>query len=176
MSTEKRICTHPKRESRRSRARLLQERMLVDTNEGSGPAQRAYARGYTHNGALGTRVTSDRAMSYAWIIDVDHIGLATEPEGTNSNAKGLCGPGDAPDWMIEVLKRGTIGSGGTPPGWHVYGFNIYDDDGELYYSGRMITDDNPPDEEACGGPLDDFGAPNAGATEIRYVGHPEMNI
>lgn len=132
MSTEKRICTHPK-----------------------------------------------RAMTYGWIIDIDHIADHSEPEGTNSNAKGVCGPRDAPNWMIEVLERGTTGHAGptrTTPGWHIYSFNIYDDDRELYYSGRMITDDNPPDEEACGGPLDDFGAPNAGATEIRYAGHPEMDI
>jgi len=40
-------------------------------------------------------------------------------------------------------------------------FRIYDDDGELYYEGIM--------NEHCEGldPLDDFGTPNAGATELR---------
>lgn len=40
-------------------------------------------------------------------------------------------------------------------------FRLYDDDGELYYEGIM--------NEHCEGldPLDDFGAPNAGCTELR---------
>lgn len=40
-------------------------------------------------------------------------------------------------------------------------FKMYDDDGELYYSGlaKLNADFDP---------LDDFGTPNAGCTEIRY--------
>lgn len=40
-------------------------------------------------------------------------------------------------------------------------FKMYDDDGELYYSGWAKQD-------ADFDPLDDFGMPNAGCTEIRY--------
>jgi hypothetical protein len=42
-------------------------------------------------------------------------------------------------------------------------FRMYDDDGELYYSGRM--------NQYVDGfePLDDYGMPNAGATELRYL-------
>ncbi len=41
-------------------------------------------------------------------------------------------------------------------------FRMYDDDGCLYYEG--ITDDFETFE-----PLDDYGTPNAGCTEIRYL-------
>ena len=48
-------------------------------------------------------------------------------------------------------------------------FRLYDDDGVLYYEGYMrplseITSDDADGFE----PLDDFGGPNAGATELRY--------
>lgn len=46
-------------------------------------------------------------------------------------------------------------------------FRIYDDDGELYYAGVYGEGDNPGDEDQFA-PLDEFGTPNAGATEIRY--------
>jgi hypothetical protein len=48
-------------------------------------------------------------------------------------------------------------------------FAMYDDDGELYYRGRIWTAAEPG-TEADFGPLDDFGTPNAGCTEIRYGG------
>jgi hypothetical protein len=40
-------------------------------------------------------------------------------------------------------------------------FKMFDDDGELYYSGYAKPD-------ADFDPLDDFGTPNAGCTEIQY--------
>ena len=43
-------------------------------------------------------------------------------------------------------------------------FKMYDDDGELYYSGYSKPD-------ADFDPLDDFGMPNAGCTEIKYRNH-----
>jgi hypothetical protein len=43
-----------------------------------------------------------------------------------------------------------------------YKFRIFDDGGELYYEGYSI-------DNSCFNPLDDFGAPNAGATEIKYL-------
>ena len=39
-------------------------------------------------------------------------------------------------------------------------FKMYDDDGELYYEGRMEIEDFHP--------LDDFGMPNSGCTELWY--------
>lgn len=42
-------------------------------------------------------------------------------------------------------------------------FRLYDDDGILYYEGEM--------NEHCDGfdPLDEFGMPNAGCTEVRVL-------
>lgn len=43
-------------------------------------------------------------------------------------------------------------------------FRMYDDDGVLYYSGYS----NDSDSEKAFAPLEDFGMPNAGCTEIKY--------
>jgi hypothetical protein len=115
---------------------------------------------------------------YAWVIDVDHIADTDEPEGGYLNAKGLVGPSDAPQALLDLLAEGKGLS-----------FRIYDGDEELYYEGRWIAEgwtegdagtvnevgkssayiasDIP--EEAFG-PLWDFGGPNAGATFIKYKG------
>ena len=104
-------------------------------------------------------------MSYAWIIDIDHIADTDVPEGTNSNAKGLIGPRDAAPELIADLKRGKG-----------FQFKMYDDDGEKYYTGRGIADINSEDsEDFCYGPLGDFGTPNAGAVLIKWTNHPEWN-
>lgn len=108
-------------------------------------------------------------MSCAWIIDTDHIADRSSPEGTNSNAKGVCGPRDAPEWMENALLTSTVPAWAIIQGAAIYRFNVYDDDGELYYTGRMITEANPPDDEACAGPLFDFGGPNGGATNAAMV-------
>jgi hypothetical protein len=88
-----------------------------------------------------------------WVITTDHIKDETEPEGSYLNAKGLMGPstyegdGNADDLPIP--------------------FRLYDDDGELYYTGRM----NEQAMDAFGSgedPLYGFGMGNAGATELRY--------
>lgn len=42
-------------------------------------------------------------------------------------------------------------------------FQMFDDDGVLYYSGTIWGDYDGFE------PLDDFGMPNAGCTEIRYL-------
>lgn len=46
-------------------------------------------------------------------------------------------------------------------------FKLFDDDGELYYSGYALPLDSPYIESGFE-PLDDFGMPNAGCTEIKY--------
>ncbi len=96
--------------------------------------------------------------AYAWIIHTDHMG--DEP-----HVPGTIGPSDAPDDLIARLHHGD----GHP-------FRLYDDDGERYYSGRIAFD--PPTSIAhlndhAFGPLDDFGGPNAGCTEIRYQTGPK---
>lgn len=49
-------------------------------------------------------------------------------------------------------------------------FKIYDDDQELYFSGRCIDLEADGDSlsEGSFGPLWDYGTPDSGATEIRY--------
>lgn len=90
--------------------------------------------------------------NYAWVIDDDYI------EETDA---GVMGPEGLSNQQVADLKQG-LG----------HGFRMYDDDGELYYAGRIIFadwtyGDDLPDEAF--GPLNDFGGPNAGATEIRYA-------
>lgn len=83
---------------------------------------------------------------YAWIIDkssIEKLGQDCEEE--------IIGPCAAPEDLLADLKAGR----GEP-------FKIYDDDGEHYYSGRIVGDYDGFE------PLDDFAQPNAGATEIRY--------
>ncbi len=101
-------------------------------------------------------------MTYAWIIDKDYIADPSVPVGSYCNAPGVTGPSDAPDSLTDRLEGSKVG----------IKFRIYDDDGELCYAGRILFsepcsgfDDLP--EEAFG-PLEDFGTPNAGATEIRF--------
>jgi hypothetical protein len=88
---------------------------------------------------------------YAWLITQDHI------EGGADT--GTRGPSGAPDDLLASLRAGAG-----------YEFEIFDDDGELYYSGRYLGADREHgvDSEHAFGPLDDFGTPNAGATEIKY--------
>lgn len=81
-------------------------------------------------------------MAYAWTIDVDHLGGEDTVSGPRSISP-----------RHESMLR--AGSGAR--------FRMYDDDGELYYSGRIVG------EYIGFEPLDDYGTPNAGATEIRYL-------
>lgn len=112
-------------------------------------------------------------MSYAWIIDKDHLAEPGAKVGTLAgDARTVTGPSDAPDYLIERLERGDRTA---MAGVETFEFRMYDDDRELYYTGRMITDEGDT-EAACAGPLDDFGRPNAGATDINYTDHPEMDI
>ena len=91
--------------------------------------------------------------SYGWIIDTDHI------EAGHSN--GLMGPRNiAPD--VELMLETDKKCGQR--------FRMFDDDGELYYSGRLvIVNDADAEAEVEFSPLDDFGTPGAGCTEIHYL-------
>lgn len=94
---------------------------------------------------------------YGWIIDKDHIAMNDEEEGTNLNAVGVVGPSNiAP----EIHYRLNHGQGKK--------FRMYDDDGELYYSGRILHADGYEAPDEGFEPLDDFGTGNAGCTEIKY--------
>ena len=101
------------------------------------------------------------SRGYAWLITKDHM-FADNPEYDDS---GVTGPSDAPAHLLALLKQGE----GTV-------FKMYDDDGELYYSGRLVTTDEAEGtEDACYGPLGDFGMPNAGAVRIHYPSKPEWD-
>ena len=110
-------------------------------------------------------------MSYGWIIDKDHLAEPGDEPGTNCNAVGIVGPSAAPDRLVAFLQDRDWDE---RDGVDVYTFKMYDGDGELYYTGRMITDEGKT-EEAYFGPLDDYGMPNAGCTSIRYYGTPGMD-
>lgn len=55
-----------------------------------------------------------------------------------------------------------------------YRAHAYDDDGELYYHLDVYTEEGDPDER--GGYLVDMLGSYAGCTELRYPGHPELDI
>lgn len=94
---------------------------------------------------------------YGWIISIDHSPDTSAPEGTNANAKGVTGPHNIDPAIEANLKAG---AGRI--------FRMLDDDGELCYTGRIITPSDDEQSEMDFAPLDDFGKPNAGATEIWY--------
>lgn len=101
----------------------------------------------------------------AWIITKDKIAETDEPEGTNLNAKGLTGPRIASENDVKRLQAGE----GTR-------FRMLDDDGEIYYYGRWLEEDDCTEAYTEGfysedpefSPLDNFGRPNAGCTELQY--------
>ena len=98
---------------------------------------------------------------YAWVITKDHLWRDGD---TGASDVGTMGPSDAPAELVERLNKG---EGDT--------FKMYDDDRELYYTGRGLTLDDEWDENACYGPLGDFGKPNAGAVTIEWPGHRDRD-
>lgn len=127
-------------------------------------------------------------MSYAWIIDRDHLDEQYQAELTPDHGPyaanadvGLSGPGEAPDWMLDALRETGNADGGASGdiAWTLDQLVPVDrfqmpDDGILYYTGRMLTDDGPT-ENACSGPLRDCGGPGPGCVAIAYPGLPEMD-
>ncbi len=89
-------------------------------------------------------------MNYCWKITEDFIATKGAKEGTNDNAKGMIGPSEADESLLESPFRRK--------------FRMYDDDNELYYEGIIAGNDDFSGFE----PLDDFGIPNAGCTRIDY--------
>lgn len=96
----------------------------------------------------------------AWIITKDKIADPDDREGTYGNAKGLTGPRSASLRDIERLKAGEGRR-----------FRMLDDDGEIYYYGRQLEESDADKDyyaENEFAPLDNFGSPNAGCTEIQF--------
>jgi len=82
---------------------------------------------------------------YAWVITKDHL--------EDGEENGTVGPGGTALSAAEISSHEKSER-----------FSMYDDDGECYYEGFFVGDDSTNGFE----PLDDFGMPNAGCTEIRY--------
>jgi hypothetical protein len=68
------------------------------------------------------------------------------------------------DIIGDGARNGTVSRGFDATKPTPFPFEIYDDDGILYYTG--FSSDH--DSEDAFAPLDDFAQPNDGATEIRY--------
>lgn len=99
-------------------------------------------------------------MAYAWIITKDHADVG----GDDETVVGRTGPGTISEEHAAALSAGK---------GHL--FSLWDDDGERYFEGRLITDDDEPEEEALYSPLRDYGAA-WGAVRIKYRGHPDWEI
>ena len=92
----------------------------------------------------------------AWIITKDKI---------ESDALGTTGPGIASDNDVKRLKAG-----------EGVRFRMLDDDGEIYYYGRQLAESDCTEDYEGGfygaesefAPLDNFGRPNAGCTDIQF--------
>jgi hypothetical protein len=106
---------------------------------------------------------------YAWIIDEDKTAGPGDEPGTNMNAAGVCGPRQAPEWATYLLESRPelVGKIGGERSATVERFRMFDDDGELYYVGRLLWQPEDDDEDAELAPLYDYGSPNAGCTEIK---------
>lgn len=108
---------------------------------------------------------------YAWVVTKSYIEDEIPLDDWGKLSKGVdvsgpswSGPHNATDRQLELAAKE-----GIP-------FRMYDDDKILYYSGRCWSADGVGDGstgvlglgEEFFGPLEDFGTPNAGATDIKY--------
>lgn len=92
----------------------------------------------------------------AWIITKDKI---------ETDSVGVTGPSIATDADIARLKAGEGKR-----------FRMLDDDGEIYYYGRQLEQSECTLDYESGffgqdsefAPLDNYGAPNAGCTELQF--------
>ena len=88
----------------------------------------------------------------AWTITRDYFADPDAKRGTNYNAVGITGPHGIPTALTP--KKIAEHPDAKP-------FRMLDDDGTLYYEGFLLGDEFAP--------LDDFGEPNAGCTEIQVL-------
>jgi len=78
---------------------------------------------------------------YAWVIDKNYV----------DDFENVSGPSGAEKLLMDKLRAGDGQK-----------FRMFDGDGELYYTGRVVGEFEGFE------PLDDYGMPNAGCTEIHY--------
>lgn len=90
---------------------------------------------------------------YVWLVDHDHL---------DNKDVSIAGPGTSVHYVEGESRESLAEKIKNHP--EAKQFRMYDDDGELYYSGYYV---GPGEEEFA--PLDDFGTPNAGCTEIHYL-------
>lgn len=89
------------------------------------------------------------AARYGWIITKDLL------DGVDA---GTAGPSDITPALQAQLDAGEGEE-----------FRMHDDDGELYYEGRLLRTGKLADNDnVLFAPLEDFGLPNAGCTRIYY--------
>lgn len=100
-----------------------------------------------------------RYAEYAWLIDHDHL-VDQFGDDFGPGDAGTCGPHNISPQLLEQLRHGA--------GHH---FRMYDD-GELYYSGRLVVRGGADPRVFSDQPLADFGMPNAGCTRIRFAALP----
>jgi hypothetical protein len=107
------------------------------------------------------------ASTYGWAITYDHL---------DHNQTWVTGPHNISAEMTSLLREAAT-AGRTRRGEFpdVEWFRIYDDDRELYYTGLRTGEAEPCGWEDGFEPLTDFGTPNAGATEIRYLKPPDVS-
>lgn len=103
---------------------------------------------------------------YAWVITRDYI---CDSLGIDSakGCSGKCGL-SSPACAVGVSGPSTASQSEVDDAAHGERFRMYDDDGILYYAGKIWVDPRNEDGVEKFGPLADFGTPNAGAVEIRY--------
>ncbi len=109
---------------------------------GRPPDKRTRATGAGVPPRVSLHTRCSMAAKYGWVITEDFIGGAT----------GVMGPRGVGYTADEVRAQGRP-------------FEMRDDDGEVYYRGFLLGGNGFE-------PLDDFGRPNAGATDIYYDGKP----
>jgi len=90
-------------------------------------------------------MSNNTPAPFGWIITKDNI--------DDGNAVGVIGPSTA----TATATAEQIKQLGRP-------FRMLDDDGNIYYYGLYLG----PDDEREFAPLDNYGSPNAGCTEIQY--------
>ena len=105
---------------------------------------------YAQARAMDPNYNADES-EYAWMVNYDHL-----------EHERICviGPHNATQAQQEILMHPRTNADKLAK------FRIYDDDGELYFSGYFLGDS---ESEYAFGPLDDYGMPDSGATEIRYL-------
>lgn len=115
-------------------------------------------------------------IPYAWIITRDftfddnefcsHLEMYYDDDNDyvcvvcNARSEaGVSGPRDIKYTRVQIGLALSIGRK----------WRMYDDDGILCYEGYIWVSNGEIGGDADFAPLDDFGAPNAGATDIKYL-------